>query len=170
MTYFLLTGDEDADLAKLRCLLDEKKFPPISAQRHSIRMEAENFRSIAGYTVEQGDRKASKRLNLRLQRKEIGHIASAFNEIYASGACYDVSIRYADGGDSQCRFSLHVNGVQQGDPWYAPRTEGQWMTHTIKNVDVNNDDEIMLRGTGKGGALDYVELNYRGPVLAHSSP
>jgi len=38
MTYFLLTGDEDADLAKLKSLLDDKKLPaPIDPRKYVTR-------------------------------------------------------------------------------------------------------------------------------------
>jgi hypothetical protein len=168
MTYFLLTGDEDADLTKFKSLLDGRKVPGVATQRQIIRMEAENFRVLEGYDVEQGDRKASKRLNVRL-RGRTGRITGKFDEIYAAGGCYDIAVRYFDAKDSQCRFALSVNGARQGDSWQAARNSGQWTTHTIENVVVNDGAEITVAVEGKAGELDYVELHYRGPVSARPS-
>jgi hypothetical protein len=164
MTYFLMTGDEDADLSKLKSLLDGKRLPSIAAQRQTIRMEAENFRSLDGYRVTQGDRKASQRLKVTLQGRETGCITGKFDEIYADGGRYDIGVRYVDAENGQCRFTLYVNGVQRGDSWHAPRNSGEWTTHTIENVVVRDGEEIMVVTKGDVGELDYVEFRYRGPV------
>ena len=67
MTYFLMTGDEDADLGKLKRLLDEKIVPEPMEPRQYVRLEAENFRVLENYAVEhRNDRRASKRLSVRL--------------------------------------------------------------------------------------------------------
>jgi hypothetical protein len=63
MTYFLLTGDVNADLAKLKSLLDNKKIPAPIDPREYVRIEAENFRTLDNYQVEhRNDRRASHRL------------------------------------------------------------------------------------------------------------
>jgi hypothetical protein len=59
MTYFLLTGDEDADLTKLKGLLDDKKIPAPTDPRKQVRLEAENFLALDNFAVEQrNDRSA----------------------------------------------------------------------------------------------------------------
>jgi hypothetical protein len=168
MTYFLLTGDEDADLAKLKSLLDDKRLPQIATQRHTIRMEAENFRSLDGCHVEAGDRKASKRLNVKLAGGETGRITGVFDEIYAAGGRYDVGVRHFDAKGSPCRFGLYVDGVQQGDSLHAPRNSEAWTSQTIENVVVDDGAEIMVVAEGEAARLDFVELRYLGPIPASS--
>ena len=165
MTYFLLTGDEDADLAKLKKLLDDKKMPGISKQRKAIRVEAENFRNLDGFKVEYGDRKASKRLNVQLRSIKTGRITTIFNEIYAASGRYDIDIRYFDEKDGRCRLSLYINGAQKGSNWYASKDSEEWTTHTIEDVVINTGDEIMLEIRGDSaeyGRLDYVQFCSRG--------
>jgi hypothetical protein len=172
MTYFLLTGDEDADLAKLKNLLDDKKMPGIGKQRKAIRVEAENFRNLEGFKVEYGDRKASKRLNIKLRSIKTGRITTIFNEIYAAGGRYDIDIRYFDEKDGRCRLSLYVNGAQKGSPWYASKDSEEWTTHTIEDVVIKTGDEIMLEIRGDSaeyGRLDYVQFNYKGPISGSSN-
>src|SRR5262249_12581142 len=53
MAYFLATGDEDCDPAKLRRLLAEHTPPPPVAARKQIRLEAENFRELDGYEIDE---------------------------------------------------------------------------------------------------------------------
>ncbi len=66
MAYFLLTGDEDADLGKLKSLLDQKKIPSPMDPRRQIRIEAENFKILDNFVVDpRNDRGASHRLSIR---------------------------------------------------------------------------------------------------------
>ncbi len=174
MTYFLLTGDEDADLAKLKSLLDDKKVPaPIDPRKH-VRIEAENFRIIDNYVVEhRNDRRASHRLSVRLASiapkgvpfGTAGRIRTPFNQPYtADSGLYDIDIRYFDGEDGRCRFGLYINGMQKGFPWYASKDSEQWTTHTIENIVIKSGDEIMVEvqgDSGEYGKLDYVQLNYK---------
>lgn len=176
MTYFLLTGDEDADLAKLESLLDDKKVPAPKDPRKYVRIEAENFRILDNYVVEhRNDRRASHRLSVRLARVAAGRIRTPFNQPYTiDSGRYDVDIRYFDEKDGRCRLSLHVNGVQKGSSWYASKDSEEWTTHTISDVAIRSGDEIMVevRGnSGEYGKLDYVQLNNRnpGPVVSGSS-
>jgi len=104
MTYFLLTGDENADLDKLQSLLDDKKVPSSMMPRKKVRIEAENFRTFENYTVENhNDRRASHRLSVRFKNLPLraagkasmatGHIRTSFNQPYtAERALYDVDI------------------------------------------------------------------------------
>ncbi|MHC4173753.1 MAG: hypothetical protein ACYST5_12535 [Planctomycetota bacterium] len=166
MTYFLLTGDEDADLAKLKSLLDDKKVPAPMNPRKNARIEAENFRTLGNYAVEhRNDRRASHRLNVRLASIAAGRIRTSFNQPYtADSGRYDVEVRYFDEEDGRCRFGLYVNGVQKGSVWYASKDSEQWTTHTIEDVVINGGDEIMVAvqgNAGEYGKLDYVQLNYK---------
>ncbi|UCC97543.1 MAG: hypothetical protein JSW66_17075 [Phycisphaerales bacterium] len=173
MTYFLLTGDEDADLGKLKSLLDDKKVLVPMDPRQQIRIEAENFKTLDNYTVEQrNDRRASHRLSVKRTSTADGRIRTPFNQPYAADrARYDVEVRYFDEKNGRCRFALHVNGQQKGSPWYASQDSEQWTTHTIEDVTVGSGDEIMVvvGGPQRGGKLDYVQLNYRARASASSS-
>jgi len=176
MTYFLLTGDEDADLAKLESLLDDKKVPAPIETRKYVRIEAENFRTLDNYAVEhRNDRRASHRLSVRLASIAAGRIRTPFNQPYtADSGRYDVDIRYFDEEDGRCRLALYVNGVQKGDSWYASKNNEEWTTRTVPDVAIKSGDEIMVDVRGDSteyGKLDYVELNYRnpGPVVSSSS-
>jgi hypothetical protein len=178
MTYFLLTGDEDADLNKLRSLLDEKKVPAPTDPRTEVRIEAENFRTLENYTVEdRNDRRASHRLSVKLASIAIGRIRTPFDQPYtADKALYDVGVRYFDEKGDRCRFAFYVNGEQKGSAWFASKENDEWTTHTIAGLTVASGDEIMVEvggslkaeGFGDGSAatiagLDYVQLNYKGP-------
>jgi hypothetical protein len=174
MTYFLLTGNEDADLFKLKSLLDDKKIPAPMDPRKRVRIEAENFRTLNNFAVEhRNDRRASKRLCVKLTSIDTGYINILFNEPYtARNARYDIDIRYFDEKDSQCRFALYINGVPKGNSWRASKDNEQWMTNTIEDIAVNSGDEIMVKvqgDSGEYGKLDYVQLNYRGKVSGPST-
>jgi len=176
MTYFLLTGDEDADLAKLESLLDDKKVPAPIETRKYVRIEAENFRTLDNYAVEhRNDRRASHRLSVRLARAAAGRIRTPFNQPYtADSGRYDVDVRYFDEEDGRCQLALYVNGVQKGDSWYASKNNEEWTTRTVSDVAIKSGDEIMVDVRGNSteyGKLDYVQLNYRnqGPVVSSSS-
>ena len=165
MTYFLLTGDEDADLAKLKVLLDGRKRPRVQDYRRTIRIEAENFRYLNGYRVERSDRRASHRLNVTLRSIGAGSIRTTFNDIYAVGGRFDVEVRYLDERDGRCRLRLFVNRTQEGTAWEASADDDSWRTRTIPNVIIKPGDEIVVAvqgDSGEYGKLDYVQLNYKG--------
>jgi len=166
MTYFLLTGDEDADLGKLKSLLDDKKVPAPTDPRRQIRIEAENFKTLDNYVVDpRNDRGASHRLSVGLAKAGAAAIRTPFNQPYAAdGALYDVDVRYFDQKNRQCRFTLYVNGKPQGSPWNPSQDSDQWKTHTIADVTVATGDEIKVEvqaDGGQAGKLDYVQLNYK---------
>ena len=106
MTYFLLTGDEDADLGKLKSLLDDRKIPAPMDPRAEVRIEAENFRTLDNYTVEdRNDRGASHRLSVKLANIAAGRIRTPFDQPYtADSALYDVEVRYFDEKGGRCQF------------------------------------------------------------------
>jgi len=168
MAYFLVTGDEEGDIAKLKKLLDDNTIPaPINPRRH-VRIEAENFVTLDGYEVEyRNDLEASHKINVRLANRTAGRIRTAFDEPYtAAGGRYDVQVRYLDGKVGRARFTFHVNGVAKGDPWSASNDDDRWRSHMIRDVNLNRGDELAMevRGdSGDSGRLDYVQLTYKGP-------
>lgn len=170
MTYFLLTGDEDADLGKLKNLLDDKKIPTPMMPRREVRIEAENFRTLENYSVDnRNDRFASHKLSVKLNNMATGCIRTPFDQPYtADRALYDVEVRYFDEKAGQCQFALYVRVVQKGLAWQASKDIEEWMTHTISNVTIGSGDEIMVEikaDAGEYGKLDYVQLNYKGSSL-----
>ena len=162
MTYFLLTGDEDADLSKLKHLLDSRELPRITGSRSAVRIEAENFRDLESYRVAYGDRQASHRLCIALGSPGVGSIRTKFNDLYTVKGLYDIDIRYFDKRDVQTSFQLWVNEKQQGVTWRASEDDETWHTHTMQNIVVSPGDTIEIRVTGSAsdsGRLDYVQLN-----------
>jgi len=167
MTYFLLTGDEEANLDKLKSLLNDRQMPQIEKHRRVVRIEAENFRNLGGFKVEYGDRRASHRLNVGMRNIGMDSITTTFNDIYTVGGRYDVDVRYFDEKDGRSEFKLLVGGVQRGEPWTASADTGSWQSKTVADVPVKVDDEIKVEVRGDGGEagkLDYVQLNYRAQV------
>jgi len=166
MAYFLVTGDEEGDPAKLRRLLEEHIVPqPVSA-RKSVRIEAENFLALENYEVEfRDDRQVSHRINVKLDRVGKGRIRTRFHEPFAgAGGQYDVEVRYLDEKAGRSRFSLFINGILQGEPWEASSEDDAWKIHTIPGVRVRASDEIIVEVQGDSseqGKLDYVQLNAR---------
>jgi len=167
MTYFLLTGDEDADLTKYKSLLVDKKIPTPMNPRKQVRIEAENFRTFNNFKVDPlNDRLASHRLSIRLNNIDTGYICTPFNQPYTThNGRYDVEIRYFDEKDGNSRFTLYINGIKKGDSWYASQDNNQWNTNTISDIIVKNGDEIKVEVLGDSSEyakLDYVQLNYKG--------
>lgn len=168
MAYFLLTADEDANLNKLKSLLDDKKIPAPMDPRKIVRIEAENFRTLENFRVdERNSRSASHRLSVRLAKAGAGRVHTPFDQPYtADSALYDVEVRYVDEKGGQCKFVLCVAGTQKGAPWSASKNSGEWATHTIPDVVIASGDEIMVEvqnNQTESGMLDYVQLNYKGP-------
>jgi len=168
MTYFLLTGDEDADLAKLERVLDGKQFPPPVDPRAEVRIEAENFLTLEHCEVEHSsDQRISHRLSVKLTGAS-GRIATPFCQPYtAPHARYNIDVRYFDRAGGGCRFALYVNGVQQGDAWRAGQDAGAWKTHRIPGVTVSHGDNIAIHVDADGGELgklDYVQLHHARPA------
>jgi hypothetical protein len=167
MTYFLLTGDEDADLGKLKSLLDDKKAPAPMDPRKAVRIEAENFRTLDNFLVEpSNDRNVSHRLSVKKAKAGVGRIRTSFDQPYtADSALYDVEVRYFDAKGGRCQVSLSVSGVRKGAPWSASKDTGEWTTHTIADVAVASGDEITVEvqgGAAESSKLDYVQLDLKG--------
>jgi hypothetical protein len=160
MAYFLVTGDEEANPAKFRRLLDDNHVPAPLRTRTQVRLEAENFLHLDGFEVEyRNDRSASHRLNVKRTHGTAGHIRTRFDQPYtAARARYDVDVRYLDEQGSRCRFVVSVNGVAQGPAWESPAKGQGWTTQTIRDVEIGTGDEIRVAVEGTPGRLDYVQL------------
>ena len=174
MTYFLLTGDEDADLTKLKSLLDDKIIPAPTDPRNHVRLEAENFLALDNFKVEQrNDRTASHRLSVRLAGGQRGRLSTPFNQPYtAESDVYDVDVRYFNAKEGQCRLVLLVNGSVQGESWFASANNDQWATKTIPDVTVKSGDSITVVAQGRRSGytkLDYVQFNRKDTAPASSA-
>ena len=173
MTYFLLTGDEEADLAKLKSLLDDKEIPAPIQPRKEVRIEAENFRDFENYQVDfRNDRDASHRAGVRLSKSGPGRIRTPLDQPYtAASGRYNVDVRYFDDGRGEYRLS--VNGKQQGDGWRAAGGGQGWMTKALSDIFVSTGDELMVEvrgGGGAGGRLDYLQLNLKAAGADPAAP
>jgi hypothetical protein len=164
MAWFLLTGDEEADPEKLRRLLDEAIVPQHVTPRANIRLEAENFRKLAGFALEdRNDRDASHRLGVHLGEADAGSIETRFDEPFAAEGRYDVEVRYFDRQNQTSEFRLLINGAAHGEPWRSPGTGGGWTSHTQSGVNLRRGDAIAIQATGGAARLDYVQLNAAPP-------
>src|SRR6185295_7788152 len=124
------------DPIKLRHLIeDHHAAPPVLSRKH-VRLEAENFRYLEGYALEdRNDKKASHRLEVKLTSKNSGSIRTRFDEPFAGPAAHrDVEVRYCDEKGSQCSFALFVNGVAQGAAWESPGEGRGWASQVIRDV------------------------------------
>ena len=179
MTYFLLTGDENANLDKLKSLLDEKNIPAPIKTRKDVRIEAENFKTLNNYHVDnRKDRQASHRLCVRLTAPFRGYIETPFDQPYtADSGLYDAEVRYFDEKAGRSEFKLYINGIQKGQSWMASADTDNWQSTTIPNLTVHTGDEIRVEVKTDGqelGKLDYVQLNYKaqapGTATSHTVP
>jgi hypothetical protein len=164
MAWFLMTGDEQADPAKLREVLEYGRISAPNAPRQAVRIEAENFRSLENFVVEErNDRRTSHRLSVSLTDHSSGRIRTAFREPYtASEARYDVDVRYSCPRNAQCRLTLQTGGIVRGEGKRASTGEG-WGTYTIHDVPIRAGDEIAVEVQADVTIpikLDYVQLNY----------
>jgi hypothetical protein len=159
MAYFLMTGDEKTEIAKLQRLLEKKGIPKPIAARTVVRLEAENFLTLHNFEVEHQGKRASQRLSVKLSKGEAGHIETVFDEPYtAAQGKYNVEVRYFDSKGARPRFRLSINGVPHGEAW-SPAGKNGWQTRRIGNVHIRSGDRIAVRVEGKGGRLDYIQLN-----------
>lgn len=164
MAWFLATGDEECDPAKLERLLEDHQVPAPVAARIRVRLEAENFCELEGCTVEaRNDRDASHRLNVVVSGDKGARVRTHFNEPFARAAGrYDAEVRYFDEKNSRAQFVLFVNARPSGEKWESTGTVSGWTTKPIADVAVNTGDEIRLDIQGAGARVDYVQLNARG--------
>jgi hypothetical protein len=161
MAYFLVSGDEEGDIAKLRDLLEKRRRPAPLDPRPYVRLEAENFLDLDNYVVEDSNRQASHRLNVRLAGASKGRISGPFDQPYtAVQARYEAQVRYFPEASGACRYTLLVNGRRQGKSWQSAAGQ-EWQTETFPDITIRTDDTIAVEseceadGTGR---LDYVHL------------
>ncbi len=161
MAYFLVTGDEEGDIAKLQQLVEQHRRPAPVDPRPQVRLEAENFLTLENYELEDSNREASHRLNVKLAGGARGRIAIPFDEPYtAARARYDAEVRYLPEASGGCRYSLLVNGARQGKRWQSGAGKG-WQTQLIPGITVKSGDSIAVESECEGGGagrLDYVLL------------
>jgi hypothetical protein len=165
MAWFLATGDEQCDPTKLNRLLEEgQPLLPIAA-RTRVRIEAENFRQLEGFVLEdRNDANASHRLHVKLVTATgTGRVQTPFEEPFiANTARYDVEVRFRAGPSGLGRYVLLVNGTAVGPSWHDAARDERWQSHTIPDVAVGRGDSIAVKVEGaEGGKLDYVELRRR---------
>ncbi len=163
MAYFLVTGDEACAPTKLKRLIEERQAaPPVSARRQ-VRLEAENFRYLDGFAVEdRKDKNASHQLNVKLAGSPSGSIRTHFDEPFASQkGRFDVEVRYLDEKELRCRYAFFVNGVARGSKWESPGDGRGWTNETIRGVEIRTGDEIRVDAEGSSARLDYVQLDLR---------
>jgi predicted amidohydrolase len=159
MMYFLVTGDEEADPAKLRRLLEDEQVPSPIAARKQIRLEAENFRHLDGLDVEDtGDRAASHRLQVKLTREK-GRLSTRLLEPYAAaGGRWTVQVRYFDDPERKFAMKLFVDGGP-AFAWQSAGKSSGWTTYTLEDVPTERGSDIVLEVEGAGARLDYVQLD-----------
>jgi len=162
MTYFLVTADEECQPAKLRRLLEAHEPPPTTTVRKQVRVEAENFRRLDGFVIEdRKDRDASHELSIRLDRRASGSIRTRFVEPFTPAVGrYDVQIRFFDEPGHRCRLAFFVNGVARGAGWESAGDGRGWTSHTVRGVEVRVGDELRVDAEGPESRLDYVQLDY----------
>ncbi len=172
MAWFLATGDEECDPAKLKRLLADHQPPSRATVRPRVRIEAENFRHLEGFVVDdRHDRAVSHRLNLRLDGVTTGRIRTRFDELFTETAGrYDIEIRTFDEKGATSRFVFLLNGRPRGEPWSTTGAGRGWSSHLIRAIDVKSGDELRLDVEGSSGQVDFIQLNLPGTAVEPPTP
>jgi predicted amidohydrolase len=161
MAWFLVTGDEECDPVKLKRLLDDHQVPPPVTARRLVRLEAENFRHIEGFAVDdRKDKGASHQLSL-VANKNTGRIRTRVGEPFMCAGKYEAVIRYHSAPAQGGRFTFFINGTPRGSSWTAAAGDSGWASQTVSNVDLRIGDEIRVDIEGPGSRLDFVQFNLR---------
>jgi hypothetical protein len=163
MTWFLVTGDEECDPAKLKGLIDGHHVPSPRLERSSVRLEAENFHHLEGFVLEdRHDRNASHRLNVKLEGAITGRIRTQFDEPFTRDiGRYRVELRYLIETGAQARLRLLVNNSPIGREFRTPDLGGGWATYTLPDVTIKRGDEIAAEAWADGThilRLDYLQV------------
>jgi hypothetical protein len=165
MAYFLMTGDEDSEMDKVRALLERKARPKPLDPRPVVRLEAENAHTRRNLEIDfnRAYRDVSHRMNVKLGAGNKGTLGIRLEQPYTTPrGRYDVQVRYFDGSGGASRMAFFVNGKAQGAPWTAAEDTDAWRSRMIPNVEIATGDELTLeieRGGGEQGRVDYVELH-----------
>ena len=164
MTWFLVTGDEECDPAKLKGLIDGQHVASPRLERRSVRLEAENFHHLEGFLVEdRNDRNASHRLKVKLEGATTGRIRTQFDEPFTRDiGRYRVELRCLIETGAQGGLRLRVNNSPIGPEFRPPDLGGGWATYTIPDVTIKRGDEIAAEAWADGTQilrLDYLQLD-----------
>ncbi|MPY86797.1 MAG: hypothetical protein GEU99_02640 [Luteitalea sp.] len=60
-----------------------------------------------------------------------------------------------------------IDGKTQGSPWNSSRSGQRWTTQTIRDVDLQNGDDILIATNGARAEIDYIQFNRRQADLAN---
>ena len=164
MAYFLVTGDEESYIHKVRSLLEDKIIPNPLGSR-TVRLEAENFQELQNFEIEFiKERAASQMMSLKSSGNASGTVSTIFNEIHVPEAsAYDVGIRIFSDNGGAVEFELYIDEKLQGKPLESITRKG-WQTLAFKNIPVRLGDKITLKTKTEGQdsfKLDYIELEDR---------
>ena len=142
MAYFLMTGDEQPEIFKIRKLLEEHEIPGSLNPRMKIRMEAENFFLLDNAEVDyRNDRLVSQRISVRSITDGTSRITTIFREPYtAREANYDVDIRYFEQLDGPQQLCLYIDQVPVEVGLTVCGRKDAWNTFTVRNVVVREGD------------------------------
>jgi hypothetical protein len=160
MAYFLMTGDEEADPAKYKRVLEDNVVPKPIDIRQMVRIEAENFETLTGYELDLTDTAASHRTGIKLKGGSAGRALTRFKQPYTTTrGRYDVEVRYFDDRGEPSQFRLFVNDKLRGAEWKSAGTGQGWTSHAIRGIEIREGDEIRIEASGPSVRLDYVQLN-----------
>lgn len=161
MAYFLVSGDEATDPVKLKRLISDHVPPAPLPARKSVRLEAENFRVLKGFELEdKNERSVSHRLSVKSTGQPAAEIETHLREPFmALEDRYDLEVRYQCPADSNCRFVLAVQGTQQKESWASVSNGKDWVTQTLSDVKIRQGDTITILTDGGPSRIDYIQLN-----------
>jgi hypothetical protein len=159
MTWFLATGDEACEPAKLKAMIEDHQRPNPIAARSRVRLEAENFSVLEGFVLDdKKDKAASQQLAVKMAAGVAeGKLRSTFAEPFTAAGTYDVVVRYLDGKDAHCKYSLFVNGAACGAAWETAGQANGWKSQKIRAVRLAIGDEVRIDAKGMG-RVDFVEF------------
>lgn len=159
MAWFLATGDVECTPDKLKRLLVDHEPPTRTTVRPHVRLEAENFRHLEGFVVDdRNDRAVSHRLSVRREGAGPGRIRTRFDELFAPAAGrHDIEVRTQAEQGSPGRFALLVNGRACGPAWSTSKPG--WSSHVVSNVELRTGDELRLDVEGASTRVDFIQLN-----------
>jgi len=132
MAWFLLTGDEEATIEKVRAVLERGQRPVPVRYRRKIRLEAENFTSIQGFQLVDTDREASHQLHVKLNGRE-GELDTRYSQPYAPPrGKFRASIRYRAAGRCQVRIQADGSPNIGAEPLPATTRWSDWHSRAFE--------------------------------------
>jgi predicted amidohydrolase len=160
MAWFVVSGDETCDPAKLKTLLETHQLP-ITPARNQAKLEAENFRVLDGFKVEdRKEKQASHQLAVKSSNASTCKMTTTFTPLFPLSAVRcDVTVRWDALNSKSARLAVAVNGTPRGEAWGSLGNETGWMSHVVHGVDLREGDEISLTAVGGPVRVDYVEVS-----------